>query len=204
MSNIFLTSGGFNTVNKSVSQENYDFFKQISIGKSVIIISNAAPEGTGNYKARANVKDNFLNVGAKKADVIDLDETNISDILNYDIIYMLSGNVTYLIELNQKTNFKNILIEFLKNGIYIGESAGSMILGPNLKYIYDIKKGTKPKYNTILESYAGLNFVDMYIYPHFQKASSESKSKVSQYEVDNNISITRLNDGDIISVQYDI
>ena len=198
MGNIIITSGGFNSVNNFVSEDNIKLFKEISNGKKVIVIANAAPEGTGNYIARENVKENFLSVGATIVDVVDIDINNINSILDYDVIYCLGGNVTHLIELNRITNFKEIIIKFLKKGTYIGESAGSMILSDNLKWIYDIKKGTKPKYDVILDSYDGLGLTDLYIYPHYQKTDEAMKQKINDYEINNNIKITRLNDGEII------
>ena len=203
MENIILTSGGFNTINNYVSDENIEFFKKISNGKKVLIVANAAPEGSGNYVARENVKDNFLNSGASQVDIVDLNKDNINMMLNYDIIYGLGGNLTHLIELNNTTSFKEILIKFLEKGIYIGESAGSMILADDVKYAYDIKRGTKPKYDVELESYAGLGLIDIYIYPHFQKADETMKAKTSDYEINNNIKITRLNDGEIIKYSYE-
>ena len=202
MENIFVTSGGFNIVNNYVSDENIELFKILSQNKKVLIIANAAPEGTGNYIAREDVKNNFLNIGASQVDIVDLNKDNIDIILNYDVLYGLGGNITNLIELTQNTNFKDILIKFLEKGIYIGESAGSMILSDNLKYIYDLKRGTKPKYDITLDSYEGLGLIDEYIYPHFQKVKDEMKEKTTQYELDNNITITRLNDGDIIKYSY--
>lgn len=202
MDNILITSSGFNTVNNYVSDENINLFKEISNGKRVIIIANAAPYGTGNYVARENVKENFLKVGAKEVDIVDLDKDNVNIILDYDIIYVLGGNITNLIELNKDTNFKEVLIKFLEKGLYIGESAGSMILGNDLKYIYDLKKGTKPKYDVILDSYEGLGLVDMYLYPHYQKTKEDMQEKVNNYELEKGIKITRLNDGEIISYNY--
>ena len=202
MENILVTSGGFNTVNNYVSDENIELFKKISSGKKVLIIANAAPEGTGNYVARENVKENFLNAGAIQADVVDLNKDNVDIILDYDVIYGLGGNLTHLIELVTTTSFKELFIRFLKKGVYIGESAGSMILANDVKYAYDIKRGTKPKYDIVLDSYAGLGLIDLYIYPHFQKASEEMQIKVSDYELNHGIKITRLNDGDIISFSY--
>ncbi len=198
MGNIIITSGGFNSVNNYVSKENIELFKEISNGKKVLIIANAAPEGTGNYIARENVKENFLSVGAEVVDIKDIDDNNINSILDYDVIYCLGGNITHLIELNRKTNFKEIIVNFLKKGIYIGESAGSMILSNNLKWIYDIKKGTKPKYDVILDSYDGLGLTNLYIYPHYQKVDESVEQKIKEYEEKNNIKITRLNDGEII------
>ena len=202
MENIFVTSGGFNTVNNYVSDENIELFKNIANGKKVLIIANAAPKESGNYIARENVKENFLNVGAIEVDIVDLNKDNINIMLNYDIIYGLGGNVTYLIELNRETSFKETLIKFLEKGIYIGESAGSMILSKDLKYIYDIKKGTKPKYDVKLDSYAGLGLIDIYIFPHFQRESEIMHKKAIDYETNNNTKITRLNDGEIIKYSY--
>ncbi len=202
MENIIVTSGRFNTINNYVSEENIEFFKKISNGKKVLIIANAAPEGSGNYVARENVKENFLNAGAIQADIVDLNNDNINMMLEYDIIYVLGGNLTHLIELNKTTPFKELLIKFLEKGIFIGESAGSMILADNVKYAYDIKKGTKPKYDVELDSYDGLGLIDIYIYPHFQKTSEEMKIKTTNYELNNGIKITRLNDGEIITFNY--
>jgi peptidase E len=202
MENILVTSGGFNTINNYVSDENIELFKKIANGKKVLIIANAAPRESGNYVARENVKENFLNVGATKADIVDLNSDNINIMLEYDVIYGLGGNVTHLIELNNTTSFKETLIKFLEKGIYIGESAGSMILADDIKYIYDIKKGTKPKYDVILDSYKGLGLIDIYVFPHFQRENEIIHEKTSSYEANNNIKITRLNDGEILKYSY--
>ena len=202
MENIFVTSGGFNTINNYVSEDNIKLFEKLSKGKKILIIANAAPKETGNYIARENVRENFLKVGAIKVDIVELNKDNVDMILDYDILYGLGGNITHLIELNQNTNFKDILIKFLEKGIYIGESAGSMILSDDVKYAYDLKRGTKLKYDVILDSYAGLGLIDIYIYPHFQKASDEMKIKTTQFELETGINITRLNDGEIIKYSY--
>ena len=202
MDNIIVTSGGFNSINNYVSDENIELFKKISEGKKVIIIANAAPVGSGNYIARDNVKENFLKVGATSCDIVDLDIDTVNKILDYDVIYMLGGNVGKLLELNQNTNIKEIIIKFLEKGIYIGESAGSMILSKSVKYIYDLKKGTKPKYSVIYDSYEGFGLIDIYILPHYQKEDRMMDEKVKNYELENNIKLTKLNDGEIITYNY--
>ena len=202
MNNIIVTSGGFNSINNYVSDENIELFKKISEGKKVIVIANAAPEGSGNYIARENVKENFLKVGAVSCDIVDLNKDNVDTILNYDVIYMLGGNVGKLIELNHNTNIKELIIKFLEKGIYIGESAGSMILSKDVKYIYDLKKGTKPKYSVIYDSYDGFGLIDYYILPHYQKEDEMMDEKVVNYELNNNIKLTKLNDGEIILCNY--
>ncbi len=202
MENIIVTSGGFNSINNYVSDENIDLFKKIANGKKVIIIANAAPEGNGNYIARENVRDNFLSIGAIKADIVDLNKDNVNIILDYDVIYGLGGNINFLLDLVHTTNYKELLIKFLEKGIYIGESSGSMILSHDVKYIFDIKKGTKPKYDVVFDSYEGLGLIDIIIIPHFQREKEDMKDKITNYELNNNIKITRLNDGDIICFNY--
>ena len=175
-----------------------EIFQEIANNKKIIIIANAAPFGTGNYKARENVKENFFNVGANKVDIIDLDNSNLDIIFEYDVIYVLGGDLQYLISLNKNPRLKEIIVQFLERGIYIGESAGSVFLGKDAQYYYDIKKGTKPKYDVCLDTYKCLGLIDVFIYPHFQKADDVMKIKTKKYEKEHNIQIRRLNDGDII------
>lgn len=201
--NIILSSSGYNDVNNYVSKEIIELFKGISKDKKIMIIANAAPEGTGNYVARENVKNNFLSVGASKVDIVDINESNVHSILDYDIIYGLGGNPTYLIELNNKLPLKKYLIEFLKQGIYIGESAGSLILCDDLQWIYTVKKGTKPKYDVELDTYKGLNLTNSKVLPHYNKVSEIVKQKTITYENENNTKIVKLRDGEYILEYYE-
>lgn len=200
--NILVTSSGFNDINNFVSDEMKKLYKNISKDKKVMILSNAAPEGTGNFIARKNVKENFLSIGAKKTDIIDLDNNNLMTMLEYDIIYVLGGNPTYLIELNKNIKFKEVLLKFLEKGIYIGESAGSMILSDDLKWVYTVKKGTKSKYNIELDTYKGLGIINFNIFPHWNRVDEKLIEKTINYEKENNIKITKLNDGEYINILY--
>lgn len=196
--NIIVTSGGFNTINNYVSEDNIKLFKEFSYNKKVMVLANAAPEGTGNFVARENVKENFIKAGAKQADIIDLDNSNLDLILDYNVIYILGGNTTPLIELNKNPKLKANILDFLENGIIIGESAGSIFLQKDARYYYDIKKGTKPKYDVELNTYECLGLIDLLVYPHFQKANETMQNRINEYEKEHNVQITRLKDGEII------
>ena len=78
----------------------------------------------------------------------------------------------------------------------IGESAGSIIFGEDFKWYYDVKKGTKPKYDIKLASYKGLGLIDEKIYPHYNKANEEQRTKIEDYEKRKNVIISKMNDGD--------
>lgn len=41
--NIIVTSGGFNTINNYVSEDNIKLFKELSNNKKIMILANAAP-----------------------------------------------------------------------------------------------------------------------------------------------------------------
>ena len=196
--NIVLTSSGFNDINNFVSDEMKALFRKIAFNKKIMILANAAPRGTGIYVARDNVRDNFLGVGASNVDIVDLNDNNMDLIMNYDVVYCLGGDPTCLIELNRNPKFKETLIKFLENGIYIGESAGSMILCDDLKWAYIVKKGTKPKYDVELETYKGLSLIDYKIFPHWNKVEESVKQKAIAYEEEMVIEFTKLNDGEFI------
>ena len=201
---ILITSAGFNTVNNYVSEDNIKLFTEISKGKKVLIVANAAPEGSGNFVARENVKENFLNAGATEAEIIDLVPADTEIILNYDVLYFLGGDVGRLANLLNESNLADNLHKFLEDGgVYIGESAGSIILSDDVKYIYDIKKGTKPKYDVQLPSYRGFGLTKLKIFPHTQKTNEEIRARIDAYEANTGEKITRINDGDIIIEQYD-
>ncbi len=200
--NLVLSSSGFNDANNDISNEIVELFRKISKGKKILILANAAPEGTGNYIARERVKQNFLKIGALLVDVIDIDKDNTGMILNYDIIYGLGGDPTYLIDLVNNTNIKRYIVQFLENGIYIGESAGTMILSDDLEWAYIVKRGTKKKYDVILDTYKGLNLINYRIFPHYNKISEDIKEKAKNYENEYHMKFKFLNDGEFILEYY--
>ena len=201
MKNIILTANGFNNIGKR-SEKIEKLFEEITKGKKVLLIGNAAK--ISNIKSRQDVKDNFEKVGAKQVELLDINQSNLERILDFDVIYGLGGDIGELIQLNNATKFKDYIVEFLKKGIYIGESAGSIIMGKDCKWVYDIKKGTKPKYDKVFKTYKGLGLTNLRIYPHYDEASKELREKIDIYEKENNIQITKLNNGEFIELEYNI
>lgn len=197
MKNIILTSNGF--INSSPrSKEIDELFKKIANGKKVLILGNATLGGS-NASQREPVKTNFEKVGARQVDIVDINIDNQRCILEYEVIYVIGGDPRYLLDLVATTNVKDILKQFLKSGgIYIGESAGSIILGNNLKWVWEVKRGTKPKYDIEPESYEGLGFTNYNIFPHWNATKEETKIKALEHDE----KITPLNDGQFIEVEY--
>lgn len=194
---IILTSNGFNNKGER-SKEIEKLLKKVSKDKKIILIGNAAKNT--NISSREEVRENFKKAGAKEVFLIDIDSKNVNKILNYDIMYVLGGDIGELIELNNETEFKQYVTKFIENGIYIGESAGSIIMGNDCKWIYEIKKGTKPKYDKTFKSYLGLGLTNLHIYPHYNEANEEIKERIRRYEEEYGIECTKLNDGEFIEI----
>jgi dipeptidase E len=203
---LIITSGGF--LDGQRGKELDKIFAKISNGKKVLFVDNATKTGS-NVKGVSNIVENFKKIGAG-VDIITLTNDNLNSIFNYDILYITGGDLSPLIELVNNSGFTSQSYKFLHGGgIIVGESAGSMIFSKDLKYIYEVKKGTKPKYDVELPTYKGIGFIDINIYPHWNKESEEQKKKVLNYETETNIKITRMQDGeyriyDLKDINYNI
>jgi len=97
--------------------------------------------------------------------ITNLSEKEIRNKLdNSNLIFVAGGNTFYLLDQVIKTGFDSLLREKLEQGIvYIGSSAGSMILGNNIDLVStdeDRSKAPDLKSN-------GLAFVDLSIQPHW-------------------------------------
>lgn len=199
--NIILTSNGFHNRSQR-SKEIDEMFKKVAKGKKVVLILNATKSGS-NVSNIEDVRENFERIEAKVVHKLTINENNVSEIFKYDVIYTMGGDIRILIDDFLEYNFEIYLRKFLEKGIYIGESAGAMVLCDNLEWVWTIKKGTKPKYNVLPKTFDGLNLIEQKIYPHYNKVSKEQKVKIDNYEKTNNVEITKLNDGEFISIQYD-
>ncbi len=188
--NIVITSNGI--VGTNFKEE--FVYKNIQ-NKSVIVIDNGT-YGTTNFHSRQQNIEKFLQLGASKVDLVTIHKENEKEILNYDVCYMMGGSIANLVELVKTTNIKSILEEFLSTGVYIGESAGGIILEEDVEWYFTLKRGTKPKYNVEFDSYAGLGFVNKQIYPHYNKEKEEGIEKINKL----NTQVETLNDGEYIEL----
>jgi len=87
-----------------------------------------------------------------------------SELRSNDAIYITGGNTFFLLQELKRTGADKIIVEQIKSGkLYVGESAGSIILSPNVEYVKDMDDvQAAPN----LESFSGLDLVDFYPLPH--------------------------------------
>jgi dipeptidase E len=102
-----------------------------------------------------------------------------------DVIYINGGNTFYLLDWTKKSGLDKYLGQLIENGkIYIGSSAGSILVGPNIELSGWDKSWDKNIVN--LQDLSGLNLVPFAISSHFTEKDREileKKSKELNYEV---------------------
>lgn len=93
-----------------------------------------------------------------------------------DLIYVSGGNTFYLLQELEKSGAKTIILEQVNGGKpYIGESAGSIIMAPNISYAKDMDEAEKAAPQ--LKSFEGLGLVDFYPLPHYKSFPFEEVTK---------------------------
>ncbi|MCO6525699.1 MULTISPECIES: Type 1 glutamine amidotransferase-like domain-containing protein [Snodgrassella] len=82
-----------------------------------------------------------------------------------EIICIAGGNTFYLLQQLKSKNLDQLLVHRLAQGcIYIGESAGAIILAADIEYSSMMDDSSlAPE----LDNYAGLNVIDCYPLPHY-------------------------------------
>jgi len=104
----------------------------------------------------------LITLGIKKENIISVNiRHKVSKIPEFDVFYSLGGNTFYILDRVRKTGFDKIIKKSIKQGkLYIGLSAGSILIGPDISISFDENSGFSTK---------GLNLIKIIISPHFNK-----------------------------------
>ncbi|MFZ3301800.1 MAG: Type 1 glutamine amidotransferase-like domain-containing protein [Microgenomates group bacterium] len=167
---LFLTS--------SVSEVAHDIVKHLDLSKGnklVFIDTAAEPERGGDITWLINDRKSLVNAGF---DVVDYSITGKNSeeiksfLAEFDYIYMSGGNTLHLLTESYKSGFIDLIKDLVKDKVYIGTSAGSIITGPSVpEYLRDTEKQTEfekePAYNlvnfTIAPHWGSIHFKDEYL-----------------------------------------
>lgn len=89
----------------------------------------------------------------------------VCDLAKYNVIYVEGGNTAYLLKQAQANNFGKYLVDRVNNGmVYVSESAGSVIAGPD---IYANSRPGKAPVDYGLTDTKGFGLVNFEIMPHW-------------------------------------
>lgn len=161
MRKLFLSSS-FSTVAKLFAE-----FSNVDLqGKTVTFIPTAAIHETVNFYVKSGKKAlEKLGLTIDELDVSTATQEAIENKLKVnDYIYISGGNTFFLLQELRKSGADKIITEQINSGkLYIGESAGSIILAPSIEYVKDMDDSDKAP---DLLDYKALNLLDFYPLPH--------------------------------------
>lgn len=97
--------------------------------------------------------------------IIDMESTDLESIIDSaDVIFVAGGNTFYLLQELRKYKTDQLILNHINKGkLYIGESAGSVIMSPDIDYI---KYMDEPEKAPNLQETRGLHVIDTYPVPH--------------------------------------
>ncbi len=162
MKSIFLTSSFADVV---------DLFKEFKNeelqGKTITFIPTASIHEEITFYVEAGKK--ALESIGLVVDILEVSIASHEEISNKlrhnEYIYIGGGNTFFLLQELKRTGADKLIIDQINSGkTYIGESAGSVILSPNIEYISEMDN---PKIAGKLASYDSLGAIDFYPLPHY-------------------------------------
>lgn len=143
-------------------------------------------------------KKSFTDLGFKieDFDLKDKAEDEVKNaVLSTDIIFVSGGNTFYLLEHVKKTGFDKVLKELNNSDkIYIGSSAGSIILGPSLEPVQSLDHPEK----ACLDSFDAVGLVDFIILPHWNKEKYVERQEKILKKFGKKYRLKSIKDGEMI------
>ncbi|MBS3681120.1 Type 1 glutamine amidotransferase-like domain-containing protein [Ornithinibacillus massiliensis] len=202
MAKIFLTSNGFFT--DTIKNEFLTIIKEQLLNPKAVIITTASPhKETNKYAIKA--KNDFIKMGIKQVEFLDIEFDEPNKLKQYNIIYINGGNPFKLLYHMKKSGADSILKELVKQPtIFVGVSAGAVILGPNIEVVNYFT----PEMNVFeLNDLTALTITEKAIFPHYDSedifANPSGKSieeRLTEFERQKNMSVTRLREDQILLI----
>lgn len=163
---LLLTSGGIS--NQKISNALKKMLNKDFTESSLAYIPTALNVEDGDKSWAIQSLKNIKKCGFKYIDIVDISvlkkEIWLDRLNRADVIYFEGGNTFHLMRSMTKSGFSNEIKNLFNRRIWVGVSAGSMVVAPDLclelsQQLY--KEDLQEKKNL-----HGLNLVDFYILPH--------------------------------------
>lgn len=148
--------------------------------------------------------ENFRKTGIKEIVKVDIENLKKEEwflgIESADIICFGGGNTYHLLNWVRKSGLVYKLKELLKTRLYVGISAGSIIVGPDISYNGDIFPEDE-KIN--LSDLSGLNYISFVVAPHYLSLSFSDTKKENMIELSRklNYPIYAIDDNSAVAVE---
>ena len=165
---LLLTSSGF--TNDSIRRALLDLTGRSLDQLDLAFVPTAANVGKGDKGWLINDLSNCKKIGFASIDIVDISAISKDiweeKLKNADILLFGGGNTFHLMHWLNKSGLTEMLPEMLKEKIYVGISAGSIVASHKLS-VSDSKRLYYPEGDIPDKDEPGLGFVNFHIRPHF-------------------------------------
>lgn len=153
---------------KDVSEIFVDFANENLEGKTVTFIPTAALPDKLDFHLKYSME--LLAKMGLIVDELEISTATHSDIANKlennDYIYVTGGNTFFLLQEMNRSGAGNLIKAQIEAGkLFIGESAGAILLAPDIEYSKDTDN---PLIAPQLKTFEALNMIDFYPVPHYK------------------------------------
>jgi len=119
-----------------------------------------------------------------------------------DYIFVSGGNTFYLLQEMRRSGAEQVIKEQIALGkVYIGTSAGSVIMSPNIEYLEAMDDKSKA---TSLESYKGLEQIDKYLLVHYQNFPFTEEADQIFVEYKDKLPLILLSNHQVLTVRNQV
>lgn len=153
---------------KDVSQIFVDFANENLVGKTITFIPTAALPDKLDFHIKYSKE--LLSKMGLIVDELEISTATHLDIVNKlennDYIYVSGGNTFFLLQEMKRSGAGNLIKTQIHAGkLFIGESAGAILLAPDIEYSKDTDN---PLAAPQLKTFEALNIIDFYPVPHYK------------------------------------
>jgi|SRR3989344_4272830 len=191
MKKLILTSNAF--VNPKIKQRFLELLDNNPKDTKVIFVTTAAEGEEGSMIYVKKSEEELIKLGILKENIKWVGNLKNINTEEYDVMYVCGGNTFYLINEIRKTGFDKKIIDFINRGkLYVGVSAGSVIMGPTIMHAKNFDKNYVE-----LKDLSGFKVTNKVIAPHHKEDEEELAKK---FEKENKCQILRLPDGQALEI----
>lgn len=201
---LLLTSSGL--TNSSIAKALFDLVGKKPEETTLVFIPTASNIETGDKSWLINDLVNLKKQNFQSIEIVDISAVDEKiwkpSLERADVLFFEGGNTYHLMRWLNKSGLTEMLPGLLKDKVYVGVSAGSMVTNPDL----NLKLSQIIYEEDMLETeeLSGLNLVDFYFLPHlnsewFKKMRRENIEKLGRqikrtiYTLDDNSALKIIN-----------
>jgi len=170
-------------------------------GKRVVFIPTASlPEKVTFYVGADKKALQKLGMVVKDLEITNVSNEEIAKSISYaDYVFVSGGNTFFLLQELKRKGVDKMVVEHINSGkLYIGSSAGSMILSKDIGYVkYMDSPDAAPDLNG---SFSALSVVDFCIVPHLTNFPFKKAAEKIVKEFSDTLDIRAISNNQVITV----